>query len=101
MDFSKHIQKAEEATRKRNYDFAVQLYQQLLEIDPDQSEARGGLRRALKKRFEQKKGGKLFNALRGATPLALAKRKVNEHKIAAETYEKCKDIVNELHRKLN
>ena len=45
MDFSKHIQKAEEAFRQRNYDFAVELYQQLLELDPDQGEARSGLRR--------------------------------------------------------
>ena len=36
MDYSKHIQKAEEAARRRNYDFAVELYQQLLELDPDQ-----------------------------------------------------------------
>ncbi len=28
----KHIQKAEEAARRRNYDFAVQLYQQILRI---------------------------------------------------------------------
>jgi DNA-binding SARP family transcriptional activator len=34
LDYSKHIQKAEEAARRRNYDFAVQLFQQLLEIDP-------------------------------------------------------------------
>ena len=40
---------AEEAFRRRNYDFAVEVYQQLLEIDPDLAEARSGLRRALKK----------------------------------------------------
>ncbi len=89
VDFSKHIQKAEEAARKRNYDFAVQLYQQLLEIDPDQGEARGGLRRALKKRFESKKRGKLLTALRGATPLALAKTlaKAGKHAAAARSLE--------------
>ena len=46
MDYSKHIQKAEEAVRRRNYDFAVQLYQQILEIDADVGEARRGLRQA-------------------------------------------------------
>ena len=35
VDYTKHIQKAEEAARRRNYDFAVQLYQQILEIDAD------------------------------------------------------------------
>ena len=73
MDYTKHIQKAEEAARRRNYDFAVELYQQLLELDPDQGEARAGLRRALKARAEQKKGGRLLRALSGAGPLAMAK----------------------------
>lgn len=73
MDFSKHIQKAEEAARRRNYDFAVELYQQLLELDPDQGEARAGLRRVLKKRLEGKKGSKLLRAISGAAPLTMAK----------------------------
>jgi tetratricopeptide (TPR) repeat protein len=73
LDFSKHIQKAEEAARRRNYDFAVELYQQLLELDPDQGEARAGLRQVLRKRFEAKKGSKLLRAISGAAPLTLAK----------------------------
>ena len=52
VDFTKQIQKAEEAARRRNYDFAVELYQQILEIDPDQGEARAGLRQALRRRHE-------------------------------------------------
>ena len=76
VDYSKHIQKAEEATRRRNYDFAIELYQQLLEIEPDQGDARAGLRRALKLRAEQKKGGKLFAKIGGAGPLAAAKTMV-------------------------
>jgi Flp pilus assembly protein TadD len=72
VDFTKHIQKAEEAFRRRNYDFAVEVYQQLLDIDPDQAEARSGLRQALKKRHEAKKGGKLLRAIGGAGPLAVA-----------------------------
>ncbi len=89
LDFSKHIQKAEEAARRRNWDFAIQLYQQLLDIDPDQGEARAGLRRALHKREEQKKGGKLFKALRGATPLAMARTlaKAGRHGAAAKSLE--------------
>jgi len=73
VDYSKHIQKAQEATKRRNYDFAVELYQQILEIEPDQGEARSGLRLALKRRVEQKKGGGLFSKIGGAGPLAAAK----------------------------
>ena len=89
MDFSKHIQKAEEAFRRRNYDFAVEVYQQLLEIDPDLGEARAGLRRSRKKRHEAKKGGKLLRAIGGAGPLAMAKtlRKAGKHAAAAKSLE--------------
>lgn len=89
VDYSKHIQKAEEAARRRNYDFAVQLYQQLLDIDPDVGEARAGLRRALLKRHEQKRGGKLFGKLKGAGPLAVAKGmvKAGKHGGAIKTLE--------------
>jgi tetratricopeptide (TPR) repeat protein len=92
LDFSKQIQKAEEAARRRNYDFAIELYQQILDIDPDQGEARGGLRQALKKRHELKKGGSAFlRTLSGAGPLALAKtlskaRKYGPCIKALETY---------------
>lgn len=89
MDFSKHIQKAEEAVRRRNYDFAVEVYQQLLDIDPDQGEARRGLRQVLKKRHESKKGGKLLRALAGAGPLATAKTlaKAGRHAAAVKAFE--------------
>lgn len=74
MDFTKQIQKADEAAKKRNYDFAVELYQQILDIDLDQGEARAGLRQALKKRHDLKKGGGGFlRALSGAPQLAAAK----------------------------
>ena len=89
VDYSKHIQKAEEAARRRNYDFAIQLYQKLLEIDPDVGEARAGLRRALKLRHDQKKGGKLFKMIKGAGPLAAAKTfsKAGKHDAAARQLE--------------
>jgi tetratricopeptide (TPR) repeat protein len=89
VDFTKHIQKAEEAARRKNWDFAIQLYQQLLDIDADQGEARAGLRRALLKREEQKKGGKIFKAIRGATPLAMARTlaKAGRHAAAAKSLE--------------
>ena len=89
MDFTKQIQKAEEAARRRNYDFAVELYQQILEIDPDQGEARAGLRQALRRRHETKKGGGLLRAIGGAGPLVAAKglRKAGRHAAAIKALE--------------
>jgi tetratricopeptide (TPR) repeat protein len=90
VDFSKQLQKADEAMRRRNYDFAVELYQQLLEINADLGEARSGLRHALKKRLDAKGGGnKLLRALGGAAPLAMAKtlRKAGRNDAAAKQLE--------------
>jgi tetratricopeptide (TPR) repeat protein len=90
LDFSKQLQKAEEAMRRRNFDFAVELYQQLLEIQPDLGEARANLRQALKRRQELKGGGsKFLRALGGAAPLAMAKtlRKAGKHDAAAKQLE--------------
>jgi len=90
VDFSKQLQKADEALRRKNWDFAVELYQQLLELSPDLGEARAGLRRSLKKRYEAKVGGsKFLRALGGAAPLAMAKTlsKANKHDAAAKQLE--------------
>ncbi len=89
MDFSKHIKKAEEAFQRRNYDFAIELYRQLLELDADLGDARSGLRKALKKRHEQKKGGKLFGKVAGSVPLGRAKtmRKMGKHDACARALE--------------
>ena len=90
MDYSKQLQKAEEAVRRRNFDFAIELYRQILEIEPDQGEARSGLRQALRKRHEGKKGGsRLLSAIGGAAPLAMAKtlRKAGKHEAAVKALE--------------
>ncbi len=90
MDFSKQLQKAEDALRRRNYDFAIELYQQLLELSPDLGEARSALRQALRRRHEAKGGGsKFLRALGGAAPLALAKTlsKAGRHEAAAKQLE--------------
>ncbi len=73
VDYSKHIQKAEEAARRRNYDFAIELYQQILEIDADIGEARSGLRSALKARHDTKKSGRFMKLVKGASSLTAAK----------------------------
>jgi len=89
LDYSKHIAKAEEASRRRNHDFAVQLYRQILDIDADVGEARAGLRRALKARAEAKKGGKLMKLVKGAGPLTAGKglAKAGKHDAAAKQFE--------------
>jgi tetratricopeptide (TPR) repeat protein len=90
VDFSKHLQKAEEALRRRNWDFAVEVYQQLIEIDPDLPEARAGLRQALRKRAESKGGGgSVLGKALGAGPLAMAKTlaKAGRHDAAAKQLE--------------
>lgn len=73
VDFSKHIQKADEARKRRNYDFAIELYRQLLDLDPDLGEARSGLRHALRGREERAPGGRFLRAVSGALPLSRAK----------------------------
>ncbi len=90
MDFQKHIQKAEEALRRRNYDFAIELYRQLIELDPNLGDARGGLRRALldRQKAAKKKSG-MFGKLKGAGPLAAAKGfyKAGKYDAAAKALE--------------
>jgi len=90
LDFSKQIQKAEEALRRRNYDFAVELYRQLIDLDLDQGDARSGLRRALKKRADQSGGkARLFRAVSGALPLSRAKtlEKLGKHDACSRALE--------------
>lgn len=89
MDYSKHIAKAEEASRRRNHDFAVQLYRQILDIEPDVGEARAGLRRALKARADAKRGGKLMKLVKGAGPLTAGRglAKAGKHDAAAKQFE--------------
>jgi tetratricopeptide (TPR) repeat protein len=90
LDFSKQIQKAEEALRRRNYDFAVELYRQLIDLDPDQGEARSGLRKALRRRHEVGAGkGKFLRVVSGALPLSRAKTlaKLGKHEACARALE--------------
>ncbi len=58
MDVNKHIEKAEEAMKRRNYDFAINLFQQLLTIDPDNERARTGHYEAARKAWDMKNAGK-------------------------------------------
>ena len=89
MDFTKHIQKAEEALKRRNWDFAIEVYRQLVDIDPDHGDARAGLRVAYRKKYEAKRGSKFLRAIGGAMPLVTAKslRKAGKHGAAAKQLE--------------
>lgn len=88
MDFSKQLAKAEEALNRRNYDFAADLYRQLLDIEPDLGPARAGLRRATQKRAERKKRG-LFGKAGGQIPLNKARglAKLKKYDAAARALE--------------
>jgi tetratricopeptide (TPR) repeat protein len=90
MDLSKHLQNAADAVKRRNYAQAVQLYGQLLALQPDNGEARAGLRQALFKRAEAKPPSKLFALLGGGPNLLFAAlaRLLGKHAAAAGACER-------------
>src|SRR5262245_23760408 len=68
-DVESHIGKAEEAVRRKNFDFAIELFLQILEIAPGNARAFSGLRDAAVRRC----GGKPPGAaamLKAAVPRA-------------------------------
>jgi len=65
MDVDKHIEKAEEALKRRNYDFAINLYQQILLINPNNLKARKGFFEASLKNYDRKRAGKGAKAKKG------------------------------------
>jgi tetratricopeptide (TPR) repeat protein len=52
IDVSKQIAKAESAFQSRKYDIAIEIFQQALEIDPDNRRGRRGIRMAALKKTE-------------------------------------------------
>ena len=52
IDVSKQVAKAESAFQSRKYDLAIEIYQQALEIDPDNRRGRRGIRMAALKKVE-------------------------------------------------
>jgi tetratricopeptide (TPR) repeat protein len=51
-DVSKFIAKADEALKKRNYDYAIQMYESAMEADPGNAEARRNFRLALVRKYD-------------------------------------------------
>ena len=90
MDLSKHLEKADEAVKRKNYAFAVNLYGQLLSLQPDNGAARAGLRAALFRKAEQRKPSKLIAGLVGGVSLLTAKlsTSLGKHAAAAKSYER-------------
>lgn len=72
MDVSSHITKAEEALRKKNFDYAVGLLDQILALQPDHGPARRLWCDALRQKAERK-----------STPGWLAKLGGSPHKLSA------------------
>jgi tetratricopeptide (TPR) repeat protein len=88
MDTSKLVEKAREAVQKRNYVYALDLYQQSLALDPDNVDARRELR-AVAARYVKENGISPGSAwLKGAGPLArivlLGLSKKNAEKLMIE-----------------
>jgi tetratricopeptide (TPR) repeat protein len=71
MDISKHLERAAEAGRKKNFDFAISLYNQTLAIKPGYREAWLGLLRTAARRFEYKRTPKLMRILQGLPQLVV------------------------------
>ncbi len=65
MDVAKHLEKAEEAVKKKNFDYAIELFHQVLQLKPDHGEARRALRQALVRRAEYKKIPKPIAQIQG------------------------------------
>lgn len=90
MDLSKHLETAADAVKRRNYAIAIKLYGRLLSLQPDNGDARAGLRRALYKKAEAKPPSKLFAILGGGIHLLMGGlfRLCRAHGAAAKAFER-------------
>ncbi len=68
MDVSKYLEKAAEATNRRNYDYAIELYQTACTMDPNNVIARRSLR-AVANRVVQEKGASFWSKTKTASML--------------------------------
>lgn len=90
MDLSKHIEKAEDAARRKNFDGAIALYHQILDLDPDAGKARAGLRDVLAQRAQKQRPSKLGALLSGSVPLISVAigRLLRQPKVVARSLER-------------
>jgi tetratricopeptide (TPR) repeat protein len=73
MDLSKHLEKAEDAIRRKNFDYGIDLYRQLLSVSPGDHNARLGLHRAYMRKQESKATPMWAAKIQGGPALAMAK----------------------------
>ncbi|MEE9311527.1 MAG: hypothetical protein V3V10_03850, partial [Planctomycetota bacterium] len=52
-DASKFLSKADEALKKRNYDYAIQMYHSAMQVDPSNAQARKNFRLALLRKYDK------------------------------------------------
>lgn len=88
--FDKMLLKASEAMKRRNYEYAFELYLQILKMDPDNEEAAKAIRELTKRRGQEEGLGK-GRRLRGLTSLFKAKfkgiaKKYDEQIVECERY---------------
>jgi len=65
MDINKHLERADEAVRKKNFDYAIALYNQVLAIKPDNGDARAELRKALSRKSDYSRASSFVSNLQG------------------------------------
>ncbi|MBZ0135218.1 MAG: hypothetical protein K8I27_02455 [Planctomycetes bacterium] len=80
-DVSKFIAKADEALKKRNYDYAIQMYESAMEADPGNADARKNFRLALVRKYDAEGYPKSFG-LGGLKTIAVSK---HPEKLLVET----------------
>jgi len=66
VDVTKYLEKAAEATSRRNYDYAIELYLTACKMDPNNVQARRSLR-AVENRVAQEKGSSFWSKTKTAS----------------------------------
>ncbi len=69
MDVDRMLGKAAEEAKRKNFDYAIRLYQELLGLKPDLVAARKGLHEAARKKHGKKYPSKLSATMKGLGPL--------------------------------
>lgn len=72
-DVSRFLTKADEALKKRNYDYAIQMYESAMESDPGNADARKNYRLALVRKYDQEGYPRSFG-LGGIKTIAISKQ---------------------------
>lgn len=90
MDLSKHLEKAADAVKRRNYKLATQICSQLLGLQPDNGEARKMLRTALFKKVEKKPASKAVAWVAGGIHVLTGSVAglLGQHAAAAKAFER-------------